>query len=339
MGITQAQLSRIENGPPVVHLDRLIQWARVLRIPPNRLWFAMPEPAQESCEEKERLKRRNLLAVTGITLVSGVLPSPTPDTQNFTVQEAAEWLAWRLWQIRARQLEPSQVSEPLARKLDVHPHVVCDVNGAYRFTDPSLIDALVAQRIYGDVAAGNSHLLATAQTTYATDLTLGNLAGHDDAIRNGLSSWMRQGATAILRVNAAGVLSKVGAPDLGDAVISTIHCDQETRRLYLTAVANRVLAMPWEQAGNLVAGVDHADGLNARLADGQVPWAVEKLSSELSNSRDAAARWCSTVLLSGLPHPSPGTVRDALGRAAKEEQCRENLRAYAAVLAGISPIT
>jgi len=43
MGITQAQLSRIENGSPMVHLDRLIQWAQVLCIPADRLWFALPE--------------------------------------------------------------------------------------------------------------------------------------------------------------------------------------------------------------------------------------------------------------------------------------------------------
>lgn len=40
--ITQTQLSRIENGPPPMHLDRLRHWAKVLRIPPGRLWFAMP---------------------------------------------------------------------------------------------------------------------------------------------------------------------------------------------------------------------------------------------------------------------------------------------------------
>src|SRR6266542_798094 len=38
MGMSQGQLSRIEQGPAVVHLDRLIYWARLLRIPPARLW-------------------------------------------------------------------------------------------------------------------------------------------------------------------------------------------------------------------------------------------------------------------------------------------------------------
>ncbi|MFI7513943.1 helix-turn-helix domain-containing protein [Micromonospora echinofusca] len=42
LGITQAQLSRVENGPPLVHLDRLTHWAQVLRIPPRFLWFSLP---------------------------------------------------------------------------------------------------------------------------------------------------------------------------------------------------------------------------------------------------------------------------------------------------------
>lgn len=41
VGLTQTQLSRIENGAPIMHLDRLRQWATVLRIPPERLWFAV----------------------------------------------------------------------------------------------------------------------------------------------------------------------------------------------------------------------------------------------------------------------------------------------------------
>ena len=36
-GLTQAQLSRIENGAPILHLDRLAQWAKTLRIPAEYL--------------------------------------------------------------------------------------------------------------------------------------------------------------------------------------------------------------------------------------------------------------------------------------------------------------
>lgn len=43
LGITQAQLSRVENGPPLVHLDRLSHWAELLGIPESCLWFALPD--------------------------------------------------------------------------------------------------------------------------------------------------------------------------------------------------------------------------------------------------------------------------------------------------------
>src|SRR5215470_892818 len=42
LGLTQAQVSRIENGPPVRHLDNLTHWARTLRIPEHLLWFKLP---------------------------------------------------------------------------------------------------------------------------------------------------------------------------------------------------------------------------------------------------------------------------------------------------------
>jgi hypothetical protein len=43
VGITQPQLSRIENGPVMVDLGKLTQWARLLRIPSDLLWFQVPE--------------------------------------------------------------------------------------------------------------------------------------------------------------------------------------------------------------------------------------------------------------------------------------------------------
>ncbi|MEV4843842.1 hypothetical protein AB0K20_11570 [Micromonospora matsumotoense] len=51
MGITQAQLSRLENGPPVVHLDRLAHWAKILGIPGVLLWFSLPDAWLSSSRE------------------------------------------------------------------------------------------------------------------------------------------------------------------------------------------------------------------------------------------------------------------------------------------------
>jgi len=48
VGITQAQLSRIENGPAPKDLDKLIQWAQILRIPEPLLWFRLPDRANKA---------------------------------------------------------------------------------------------------------------------------------------------------------------------------------------------------------------------------------------------------------------------------------------------------
>jgi tetratricopeptide (TPR) repeat protein len=42
LGLTQAQVSRIEGGPPVRNIDSLTHWARVLGIPAGLLWFDLP---------------------------------------------------------------------------------------------------------------------------------------------------------------------------------------------------------------------------------------------------------------------------------------------------------
>ncbi|MEO3770122.1 hypothetical protein [Micromonospora sp. B9E7] len=43
LGITQPQLSRVENGPPLVYLDRLAHWAKLLCVPAQKLWFRLPD--------------------------------------------------------------------------------------------------------------------------------------------------------------------------------------------------------------------------------------------------------------------------------------------------------
>lgn len=48
LGISQVQLARIERGRPVEDLGRLIQWATVLAIPAELLWFALPDDEHHS---------------------------------------------------------------------------------------------------------------------------------------------------------------------------------------------------------------------------------------------------------------------------------------------------
>lgn len=338
MRITQAQLSRIENGPPLAHLDRLIQWAQVLRIPAEYLWFALPPTAPENPQEEERVKRSDFLNMTSMVVGGAMLPS-TFASVGTSSAEAAQWLAWHMWQRRTDRLDATLVPGDIARRLSSHSHVLTDVDGAYRFTDPAMVDVLVGQRVFHDLASGSSHLLATAQTSHATDLVIGKMAAKNEKVRQSLGQWAYQGPTAVLRVNAAGILAKVGQPAAGDHAIGAIHEDLDSRHLYLTAVTSRVLNVEWSHAGQLVANVGHRPGVLAgRLADGQAARATHQLAAELTNQRDAAARWCSAVLLADLRAQSSDQVHAALGEAIRTETCRENLRSYAAVLAGISPV-
>src|SRR5436190_4624991 len=47
INLTQTQLSRIETGPTPDGLIKLAHWARALGVPPDLLWFRMPEQACE----------------------------------------------------------------------------------------------------------------------------------------------------------------------------------------------------------------------------------------------------------------------------------------------------
>ncbi|MGK4580178.1 helix-turn-helix domain-containing protein [Kitasatospora sp. HPMI-4] len=56
--LTQAQVSRMESGSPPRNLDTLIHIARALRIPPDRLWFTLPQD-QPAASETRHLPRRD----------------------------------------------------------------------------------------------------------------------------------------------------------------------------------------------------------------------------------------------------------------------------------------
>jgi transcriptional regulator with XRE-family HTH domain len=85
VGLTQAQLSRIENGPSIVHLDRLTQWARVLGIPGRYLWFKLPDDGSTT-SETEDVKRRSFVAATGAGLMGALSPRAATATGPASVE-------------------------------------------------------------------------------------------------------------------------------------------------------------------------------------------------------------------------------------------------------------
>ncbi len=68
-GIGQAQVSRIENGPPIQDLDKLIYWAQTLRIPPHYLWFDLPGSRRHAVQASSATDGHS------VTPALGMLPS------------------------------------------------------------------------------------------------------------------------------------------------------------------------------------------------------------------------------------------------------------------------
>lgn len=63
--VSQAQLSRIEAGRPLQDLERLIQWAALLRIPRELLWFDLPDAGDD-------VKRREILIMAASAAIAPI---------------------------------------------------------------------------------------------------------------------------------------------------------------------------------------------------------------------------------------------------------------------------
>ena len=158
--------------------------------------------------------------------------------------------------------------------------------------------------LYSSIAAGDDGPLAKTQTSHETDLMLAGLAGADRPVMLRLARWADDGGSAVLRVNAAGILAKTRSLDSAGLATSALRRDRDMRICYLRAVS-------------------------ARVGTG-----VRQLAAELANPADAGARWCSAWLLG--QDGSPGAAR-ALARALRTERVTENIRTIALILNGDDP--
>lgn len=107
LGITQAQLSRMEKGPAPEQLSKLIKWAQTLGIPGDLLWFKLPTSSAATLDD---VKRQDFLrAALGVTvagaaaplldLLSSIQPTPIPSLVGLTEIEqirtsAREFSSW-----------------------------------------------------------------------------------------------------------------------------------------------------------------------------------------------------------------------------------------------------
>jgi transcriptional regulator with XRE-family HTH domain len=355
-GITQAQLSRIENGPPVMHLDRLTHWARVLAVPQDYLWFSLPKEDDRAADNEEGssdVKRNQFLRVGGLTIAgmaAGPILFPGKPVGAITEQDCQQWLAWELWHRRLTSIHESEVPVPIAVILrdsasgmgrTTPGFVIHDTEGQYSFAHPSFLDFFVAQRIFENIIHGGGSLFATAQTSHDMDRMICKFVSQHDEAASSLRSWMVKASSAVLRVNSAGVLAKLGpVTSETDLVIASLKRDEGARQLYLTAVASRILVLPWDEASSFTSDVNTgaSSRITAELSSEKAAAAAHRFSAEALNPRDGGARWCSTVFLSHLRPMAPEIATAGLQMALQVEPNSENLRSLGATLSGNSPV-
>src|SRR2546423_1078634 len=186
----------------------------------------------------------------------------------------------------------------------------------------------VAVDVVRDIASERSRLLSTVQTSHEVDKMIGALVAKDSPSVGSLLKWMRNGSP-VLRVNAAGILAKVGAPTMDNDVVQALKVDRESRDLYLTAVVSRVLGVPWDYAG-------HVASSGQPLGD---PSQIGAFAAEIRNRSVSGARWCNCLMLARTRPEDPAAVGVALTGALRHETSRENLRAIGSALAGVDPLT
>jgi hypothetical protein len=106
-----------------------------------------------------------------------------------------------------------------------------------------------------------------------------------------LSRWMLDEETAVVRVNAAGILAKIPGQADAEAVARSLRRDEEIRDLYTTAVVARVCGLDWETAKRRSSAPHEFS--NPRLV-------AQRFAREVINPRDAGARWCAAAMLQRL---------------------------------------
>ena len=160
------------------------------------------------------------------------------------------------------------------------------------------------EELYSSIAAGDASPLGLVQTSHETDLMLATLAGADQPVMLRLARWADDGGSAVLRVNAAGILAKTRSLDSAGLAAAALRRDRDMRVCYLRAVS-------------------------ARAGTG-----TRQLAAELVNPADAGARWCSAWLLGRDGSPGAGRV---LARALRTERVTENVRTIGMILNGDDP--
>jgi transcriptional regulator with XRE-family HTH domain len=134
LGLTQAQLSRIENGRAPEELSKLIRYAQILGIPGELLWFKLPDEADTGMS----LTARSAQALTLPVILQGrsvLLPIDTDAARVNGLDGLLDELA-----MHGHQPILGNVAHALPmRDLDELEHVAAALDDARRYLDGSVV--------------------------------------------------------------------------------------------------------------------------------------------------------------------------------------------------------
>jgi hypothetical protein len=206
VGLRQPHLSRFETGPPTQPLDTLRHWARVLRIPPELLWFDMPghkrQPRTAGSPTPELLAPASNGRLTLPAMQStGAGPASQPEHEPIDDPERDPLLvaAWNHQgtvdavvqlsggdQVKRRaflSLTGTALTAPAHQWLVREPGpLVSGLSGGQISGQlVTQISAVVAELRRMDDVGGGGSVLATAEQLFANVARLLNRASYDDA--------------------------------------------------------------------------------------------------------------------------------------------------------------
>jgi hypothetical protein len=212
LGLTQAQVSRIENGAPIRNLDTLAYWARVLRVPPHLLWFRLPSATASPESDAAPGAGQH-----GAVLNSGIYRRPVavPPPQQ---PHGPDALAMRVFRSADLQAGGGHVYASVIRYLqaDMAPRLFGSDAGA---DDQGLFTAAAALTEMAGWMAHDSGRDATAQRHFGRALALVRIGGdhqlsaHVMGSMSHLASHLGQPDQAIALARQGQKALRAGAPN------------------------------------------------------------------------------------------------------------------------------
>jgi transcriptional regulator with XRE-family HTH domain len=190
LGLTQAQVSRIENGPPMRNLDTLAHWARILQVPRHLLWFKLPVDRSDK-EARTELQFATAAPVAAET--SGRLSAAETQVHD------PDAVAMRAFRIADLQAGGGHLYASVVRYLqaDMAPRLFGIDAGA---SNPALFTAAAALTEMAGWMAHDAGRDASAKRHFGRALALVQVGGDDQL-------------TAHILGSMSHLASHLGAPD------------------------------------------------------------------------------------------------------------------------------